>query len=242
MNNVYQAINAIMEDLEPISKDKRASYGSGNGGYAYRGVDDVMNALQPLMKKHGLFVVPHVISQEREERVEEKEYIAEEWNEQERKKVKVPKIKVARTKFSILTVEYTFYALDGSSVTATVIGEGMDSGDKASNKAMSVAYKYACFQVFSIPTEEMVDPDAEIHGNNYPVNAEPPAPPAPPQKYYCEECGKEFTPVRYKGEEWTSERQYKQAQINNADGVARCADCRKKHEAAIAAEKENNNG
>ena len=227
MNNVYQAINAIMEDLEPISKDKRASYGSGNGGYAYRGVDDVMNALQPLMKKHGLFVVPRVVHQEREERIEEKTYNGQ--------------TKQSRTKFSILTVEYTFYALDGTSVTATVVGEGMDSGDKASNKAMSVAYKYACFQVFSIPTEEMVDPDAEIHGNNYPVNAAPPAPPEPPQKYYCEECGKEFTPVRYKGEEWTPERQYKQAQINNADGVARCADCRKKHEAAMAAEKENTN-
>ena len=37
----------------------------------------------------------------------------------------------------------------------------MDSADKASNKAMSVAFKYACFQVFCIPTEEMVDPDSE---------------------------------------------------------------------------------
>ena len=39
----------------------------------------------------------------------------------------------------------------------------MDSGDKATNKAMSIAYKYACFQVFCIPTEEMKDPDAETH-------------------------------------------------------------------------------
>lgn len=227
MNNIFQAINAVMEDLGPIAKEKTASY-NGKGGYKYRGIDDVMNALQPMMKKHGLFVVPKVIKQEREERIEEKIYNNE--------------VKQQRTKFSILTVEYTFYALDGTSVTATVVGEGMDSGDKASNKAMSVAYKYACFQVFSIPTEEMVDPDAEIHGNNYPVNAAPPAAPAPPQKYCCDECGKEFTPVRYKGEEWTPERQYKQAQINNVDGVARCADCRKKHEAAMTAEKENNNG
>ena len=39
----------------------------------------------------------------------------------------------------------------------------MDSGDKATNKAMSIAFKYACFQVFCIPTEEMADPDAECH-------------------------------------------------------------------------------
>ena len=44
-----------------------------------------------------------------------------------------------------------------------MIGEGMDSGDKASNKALAVAFKYACFQVFCIPTEEMKDPDAECH-------------------------------------------------------------------------------
>ena len=39
----------------------------------------------------------------------------------------------------------------------------MDSGDKATNKAMAIAFKYACFQVFCIPTEEMKDPDAESH-------------------------------------------------------------------------------
>lgn len=39
----------------------------------------------------------------------------------------------------------------------------MDTGDKATNKAMSIAFKYACFQVFCIPTEEMIDPDAEVH-------------------------------------------------------------------------------
>lgn len=62
-----------------------------------------------------------------------------------------------------MKVKYTFYAEDGTSVTATVTGEGMDSGDKSLNKAMSIAFKYACFQVFCIPTEEMVDPDGESH-------------------------------------------------------------------------------
>lgn len=223
INNVYQAINAIMKDLPAIGKDSHATY--GNEGYDYRSIEEVIKFLKPLMVKHGLFVVPKVISQEREERVEEKTYGNE--------------TRTTRTKFSVLQMEYTFYALDGSYVTATVVGEGMDRGDKASNKAMSAAYKYACSQVFSIPTKEIIDPDAEIHGENYPVDE---APPVPPKKFCCEECGKEFTPVRYKGEEWTPERQYKQAQINNSDNVARCADCRKKHEAAMAAEKENQNG
>ena len=58
-------------------------------------------------------------------------------------------------------IKYTFYAEDGTFVTAVVIGEGMDSGDKATNKAMSIAFKYALFQIFCIPTEEMADPDSE---------------------------------------------------------------------------------
>ena len=47
----------------------------------------------------------------------------------------------------------------------------MDSGDKASNKAMSSAFKYACFQVFCIATEEMKDPDAETPPPSTPIYA-----------------------------------------------------------------------
>jgi hypothetical protein len=55
------------------------------------------------------------------------------------------------------------YAPDGSSVSGVVVGEGMDSGDKAGNKALAIGHKYFYFQLFSIPTAEMVDPDAESH-------------------------------------------------------------------------------
>ena len=63
--------------------------------------------------------------------------------------------------YSICRIKYTFYAEDGSFIEAVTVGEGMDSGDKATNKAMAIAFKYACFQVFCIPTEEMKDPDEE---------------------------------------------------------------------------------
>lgn len=108
----------------------------------YRGIDAVMNALNPAMVKYHLFVVPEVLEQSREERTTSKGGLLI---------------------YSICKIKYTFYAQDGSSISAVVIGEGMDSGDKSSNKAMSVGYKYACFQVFCIPTEEMKDPDAESH-------------------------------------------------------------------------------
>jgi len=48
-------------------------------------------------------------------------------------------------------------AIDGSTLVTNYIGESMDSGDKATNKAMSTAYKYFCFQTFCIPTDEPKD-------------------------------------------------------------------------------------
>lgn len=136
--NITKAINAVMADVGAIGKDSK----NQTQGFMYRGVDAVMNALQPAMVKHGIFVMPEVLEQTREER---------------------QNAKGTTLLYSILRVKYTFFADDGSNVSAVVIGEGMDTGDKASNKAMSVAFKYACFQVFCIPTEEMKDPDAECH-------------------------------------------------------------------------------
>lgn len=136
--NIYEAISATMADVGAIGKhDKNAQQ-----GFMFRGIDAVMNALQPAMLKNHIFVVPEVIDQTREERTSSRG---------------------ATLIYSILRMRFTFYAEDGSNVSAVVIGEGMDSGDKASNKAMSIGFKYACFQVFCIPTEEMKDPDAECH-------------------------------------------------------------------------------
>ena len=131
--NIYEAISATMADVGAIGKQDK----NQQQGFMYRGVDAVMNALQPAMLKNHLFVVPEVIDQTREERVTQKGN---------------------NLIYSILRVRFTFYAEDGSSINAVVIGEGMDSGDKASNKAMSIAFKYACFQVFCIPTEEIKTP------------------------------------------------------------------------------------
>ena len=138
MAEIYQAIIGAMSDIGVIGKEKK----NAQQGFKYRGVDDVMNALQPVMVQHGLFVVPEIIDQKREERKTNRG---------------------GNLIYSVCTVRYTFYAKDGSSVQCVVVGEGMDSGDKATNKAMSIAFKYACFQVFCIPTEEMKDPDAEVH-------------------------------------------------------------------------------
>lgn len=135
---IYAAIVGVMQDVGAVEKNTR----NKDQGFMYRGIDAVMNALQPAMIKNKIFVVPTVLSEERTERTTAKGGVLF---------------------YTRLRIIYTFFAEDGSSVSAEVIGEAMDSGDKATNKAMSVAYKYACFQVFCIPTEEMHDPDAECH-------------------------------------------------------------------------------
>jgi len=135
---IYSAITAVMEDIGAIGKEKK----NISQGFMYRGIDDVMNALNPAFIKNKLFAVPEIIEQQREER---------------------RTAKGGLLIYSICKVKYTFFAEDGSSVTVVTIGEGMDSGDKATNKAMAIAFKYACFQLFCIPTEEMQDPDRESH-------------------------------------------------------------------------------
>jgi len=142
---IYKLVGDAMREIRAVGKDSV----NQTQGFKYRGIDAVMNALNPVMSKLGLFIVPEVLEQTREERESVKVY-----NGKETKTL---------LKYSILKIKYTLFAPDGSNVSCVVIGEGMDSGDKASNKAMAVGLKYACFQVFMIPTEEMAqdDPDKE---------------------------------------------------------------------------------
>ena len=142
---IFELIPEAMRRVGAIGKDSV----NKTQGFKYRGIDAVYNALNPVMSELGLFIVPEILDHRREERETESTY-----NGQTKKSI---------LKYSILTIRFTMYAPDGSNVSCTVVGEGMDSGDKASNKAMSVALKYACFQLFMIPTEEMVDPDMDSH-------------------------------------------------------------------------------
>lgn len=135
---IYDAISNVMAEIGAISKEKK----NQQQGFMYRGIDDVYNALQPALVKHKVFVTPFVENEIREERTNKNGTLMF---------------------YTRLEVLYKFYAVDGSFVETKVIGEAMDSGDKATNKALSIAYKYACFQVFCIPTEEMIDPDGESH-------------------------------------------------------------------------------
>jgi hypothetical protein len=139
---IYKAINAVQTELSTIgiTKDRTNTQGSG---YKFRGIDDVYNAISPLLAKHGLCILPRVLTRECVERSS----------------------KAGAALFYVtVEVEFDFVsAEDGSKHTVKTFGEAMDSGDKATNKAMSAAYKYAAFQAFSIPTESDNDADASTH-------------------------------------------------------------------------------
>ena len=134
--NIFESLTAVMKDCGAVGKDSK----NPQQGYKYRGIDAVMNAVNPALTKNKVFVSPEVLETTREERTTSKGTLLI---------------------YSVAKVKYTFYAEDGTSITAVVIGEGMDSGDKSMNKAMSAAFKYALFQVLCIPTEEMIDSEVD---------------------------------------------------------------------------------
>lgn len=133
---IYQKIPAIMAKVWAIAKGRK----NASQGYQFRGIDDMYNALNKHFAEEWVFAVGEIIDSSREERATKSGWVLT---------------------YTTLDIRYTFCATDGSFVQTTTRGEAMDSGDKASNKAMSTAYKYALMQIFCIPTEE--EKDTEYH-------------------------------------------------------------------------------
>jgi hypothetical protein len=142
---VFTLIPKIMGEVGAIEKSRN----NEQQRYKFRGIDDVYAALQPLLSKHGVFYAPKVLEMSREEK---------------------PTKNGGMMMTTLLTVKFTFFADDGSSVEVVTVGEAMDSGDKSANKAMSAALKYAAFQVFCIPTKEEAEDDIDNHA---PERAQP---------------------------------------------------------------------
>lgn len=147
---VYQAIVACSADIAEtgISKDRK----NVQQGYIFRGIDDVYNAMAPILSKHGLVILPRVLNRNVIERMNKSG---------------------GALFYTTIEVEFDFISADdGSKHIVKTYGEAMDSGDKSTNKAMSAAYKYACMQAFCIPTEGDNDADS----TTYEVVAKEPEP------------------------------------------------------------------
>lgn len=135
---IVQSLNAVMSEVGAIKKSDR----NASQGFNFRGIDAVVNAVSPALQRHGVVVVPTV---------EESEYSV----------VEVGKNRTAMGHCRV-KVSYSFIGPLGDAIKATVIAEAMDVGDKASAKAMSVAFRTALLQALCLPTDE-VDPDASSY-------------------------------------------------------------------------------
>lgn len=139
--NVYQLIARAQATIskEGIAKDKS----NVQQNYKFRGIDDVYNALSPILAECGLCILPTVLERDVVERT----------------------TKSGGALFYVtVKVRFDFVSShDNSKHEVVMFGEAMDSGDKATNKALSAAYKYACMQTFAIPTEGDNDADGTTH-------------------------------------------------------------------------------
>ena len=129
-----QLVVELMKEVQGLAKrDKNTSQ-----GFAFRGIDAVMNAVGPALRKHGGFIVPNVISSETQ-------------------------IATSRNGGSLnivrLQVSFSVFGSEGEPIIGSVAAEAMDSGDKATAKAMSVAYRTFLLQLLCLPTDEP-DPDS----------------------------------------------------------------------------------
>lgn len=132
---VHEAITAVMNDVGAVGKGEVNSFHKFN----FRGIDTTVNALSPAMRRHGVTVRPSaVLSRDYET------------------------FTTSGNKQSIacrLVVEFAFTGPEGDELRSVVAAESADTGDKATPKAMSVAFRTALLQTFALPTQES-DPDA----------------------------------------------------------------------------------
>jgi len=136
--NVYEAINYVMQKVGYVQKEA-----SGGVPYSYASEAALIRAIRPHMVEVGLFIYPSELT----------ELPSEPFTSQQGKVINVTK----------LSVRYCFHhAPSGSEFFVSVIGKGMDTGDKDSNKAMTGAYKYAIRQPLMIETGD--DPDKTSNG------------------------------------------------------------------------------
>ena len=135
---IQERMLQVMQEVGAVRKGDRNS----SQGFSFRGIDAVVNAVAPALKRAGVVVMPHLQS------------------------VDYAQVEVGKNRTAMLqcrvVVQYAFIAEDGSNLAATVAAEALDSGDKATAKAMSVAFRTALLQALCLPTDEP-DPDHDTY-------------------------------------------------------------------------------
>lgn len=141
---IHEKIFNIQKDMPTLQKN-----GVGpqtQGSYKFLAVDDVLSAIRPLLVEHGVIVVPVLVDK------------GFHYNAAADKgDGRVPRESIQAW------VEYEFRFVaheDGSEIVTRVVGEGIDTQDKAIRKATTSAWKIALIQTFALITGEP-DPDSQ---------------------------------------------------------------------------------
>jgi hypothetical protein len=139
---IHSALISAMRDICKIGIGKNRKASAGQANYNFRGIDDAMNEMSPILVNNGITVTPRYSELTIQEREKEGGKFS---------------------RFATVKGSFTFSASDGSSVTADAYGEAMDSGDKATIKAQSVAFRTVLFHEFIVPLMAM---DTELDGGS----------------------------------------------------------------------------
>lgn len=139
---VHTAWSRVMADVQSVGKGDRFS-ATGQGTYQYRGVDRVLNAVGPALRRHGVMVIP----------------VATEANYRD-----VLTSNNKKMRECTVTVTYSIRGPKGDEMPAQSCGESMDTGDKGTTKACTVAYRNFLIIALSIPTR---DPRLDAEASNH---------------------------------------------------------------------------
>lgn len=134
---IYGKMLAVKRDLGHVGKDQKNT----GQGWKFRGIDQFLNTLKPILDRHGVGMLTKCHQSSETFQTNEK---------------------TGKTsKNTRLMMEYIFFAEDGSQVSSFMPAEGVDPGDKGTNKALSAALKYCLIQTFSVPTEDIAEGDLD---------------------------------------------------------------------------------
>ena len=167
---VHQALSRVMGDVQTVRKDSKNQAQK----FLFRGIDAVLNAVGPALRKHGVTILPEDVEVHRSNGTT---------------------TSGKQTAEVVIKVTYRIYGPNGDSIHGKVAAEAMDFGDKAIAKAMSVAYRTFLLQALTIPTDEP-DPDSESYERGAPngtgvsqQNTPLPTEQGVPKRTAAEQCG-----------------------------------------------------
>lgn len=191
---VHQVWSDVMQEALGLGKNQRYDGGDGGGRFNYRGIDDLMNLVGPILRKHGASIIPEVLSANYRD-------------------VMTRGGKAARE--VTVRVAYTIYGPAGDRMVGISAGESMDSGDKGTAKAMSVAFRVFLLQSLCLPTDDP-DPDSEVYQRS---GADTPEQLA--QRAADGAPGAVSVPQLEGVKRWAAERGLLDVMVNDAEGNSR---------------------